>query len=44
MLPRAKDNGGESEVFRTEEFAKLIAWADAKLVPFLALGVQGDCI
>ncbi|MGD0652563.1 MAG: hypothetical protein ABSA97_15725 [Verrucomicrobiia bacterium] len=36
MLPRAKDNGAEIEIFRPEDFAKLIAQADAKLVPFLA--------
>jgi len=37
-LPRAKDNGGEIEIFRPADFAKLIAKADANLVPFLAIG------
>ena len=38
MLPRAKDNGGEIEVFRPEDFTKLITNADVDLVPFLAIG------
>jgi len=38
MLPRAKDNGSEIEIFRPADFAKLIGRADAKLVPFLAIG------
>jgi integrase len=37
-LPRAKDNGAEIEVFHPADFAKLIAKADANLVPFLAIG------
>ena len=37
-LARAKDNGGEIEIFRPADFAKLIAKADANLVPFLAIG------
>jgi len=38
MLPRAKDNGTEIEVFRPADFSKLIAKADATVVPFLAIG------
>jgi len=38
MLPRAKDTGSEIEVFRPGDFAKLIAKADATVVPFLAIG------
>ncbi|HUJ08418.1 MAG TPA: site-specific integrase [Verrucomicrobiae bacterium] len=38
MLPRAKDNGAEIEVFRPGDFAKLIAKADPTVVPFLAIG------
>jgi integrase len=37
-LARAKDNGGEIEIFRPADFAKLIAKAEFDLVPFLALG------
>jgi integrase len=37
-LPRVKAVGADIEVFRPEDFAKLIAKADADLVPFLALG------
>jgi integrase len=37
-LSRAKDKGGEIEIFRPADFAKLIAGASAAVVPFLALG------
>ncbi|HVM61350.1 MAG TPA: tyrosine-type recombinase/integrase [Verrucomicrobiae bacterium] len=38
MLPRAKDNGTEIEIFRPADLARLIAKADGNLVPFLAIG------
>ena len=38
LLPRVKDNGTEIEIFQPADFAKLIAEADANLVPFLAIG------
>jgi integrase len=38
QLSRAKDNGTEIEIFRPQDLAKVIAKADADLVPFLALG------
>ncbi|HTS17709.1 MAG TPA: site-specific integrase [Verrucomicrobiae bacterium] len=38
QLSRAKDNGTEIEIFSPQELAKVIAKADADLVPFLALG------
>jgi integrase len=38
LLPRVKDNGTEIEIFPSAEFAKLIAKADANVVPFLAIG------
>ena len=37
-LPRAKTVGGEIEVFRPGDFAKLLAKADAEVLPFLAIG------
>jgi len=37
-LPRAKTVGGEIEVFRPGDFAKLLAEADAEVLPFLAIG------
>jgi integrase len=37
-LPRAKTIGGEIEIFRPGDFAKLIAQADAEVLPFLAIG------
>ncbi|MEI6083146.1 MAG: site-specific integrase [Verrucomicrobiota bacterium] len=37
-LPRAKTVGGEIEVFRPRDFAKLLAKADAEVLPFLAIG------
>ncbi len=37
-LPRAKAIGDKIEIFRPADFTKLIAKADAELVPFLAIG------
>ena len=37
-LPRAKTIGGEIEIFRPGDFAKLIAQADAEVLLFLAIG------
>ena len=37
-LPRAKDNGGEIEIFRPADFAMIITKAEADLIPFLAIG------
>jgi len=38
QLTRAKDDGAEIEIFRPQDLAKVIAKADADLVPFLAIG------
>lgn len=38
MVPTAKDNGTEIEIFRPADFAKLMSKADAELIPFLAIG------
>jgi integrase len=40
-LPRVKAIGGEIEIFRPEDFAKLMAAAGEELVPFLAIGAFG---
>jgi integrase len=40
-LPRVKAIGGKIEIFRPEDFARLIAAADEELVPFLAIGAFG---
>jgi len=37
-LARGRDNGTEIEIFRPADFAKVIAKADADLLPFLAIG------
>jgi integrase len=40
-LPRVKAIGGKIEIFRPEDFAKLMGAAGGALVPFLAIGAFG---
>jgi len=37
-VPVAKDNGGEIEIFTSKEMAEILAHADERIIPFLAIG------
>jgi len=37
-VPVAKDNGGEIEIFTRKEMVEILAHADQRIIPFLALG------